>query len=237
MFSPAVKEAVGPAGGTRSRRRQRPKSTDSLVQPPKAKRQRLPLTEATFVNPEPRPEMFEVKADKVAMLEVKQDGLENMPPPRKELSVRAKKPKASERAGKGDGSVVLVSVGLGSREDAFSSVAGPVVTNGTRQRAMVFPSAGFQRFQIGYATMPQVCRRPYLRPVLTWLTLPRSPSWRSLLIQRICTDVDPYACYGVAIHNTESRARDFHIHPPIPIKELVGAASARLSRFPIGLVE
>ena len=78
------------------------------MQPPKAKRQRLPLTESTFLNPDKRPEMFEVKPDKVVMLEVKQDGLENMPAPKKDLSVRAKKPKPSERVSKGDGSIVLV---------------------------------------------------------------------------------------------------------------------------------
>jgi nuclear pore complex protein Nup133 len=52
--------------------------------------------------------MYEVKSDKVAMMEAKQDGLENMPAPKKELSVRAKKPKPGERVSKGDGSVVLV---------------------------------------------------------------------------------------------------------------------------------
>jgi len=109
MFSPAIHEG-GPATATRSRRRQRPASSDNSIQQPKAKRQRVPLTEQTFVNPDAAPEMYEVKADKMAMLAVKRDGIENAtgPTPRKELSVRSKKPKAGERISKGDGSVVLV---------------------------------------------------------------------------------------------------------------------------------
>ncbi|KAF9882358.1 nuclear pore complex subunit nup133 [Colletotrichum karsti] len=115
MFSPTMSEG-GPATATRSRRRQRPASNESLAQQPKAKRQRVPLTEQTFVNPEvsstPASEMYEVKSDKVATLDVRQDGIENhhhpiTPTPRKELSVRAKKPKGGERPTKGDGSVVL----------------------------------------------------------------------------------------------------------------------------------
>ncbi|GKT68423.1 nuclear pore complex subunit nup133 [Colletotrichum tofieldiae] len=114
MFSPSMNEG-GPATATRSRRRQRPASNESLAQQPKAKRQRVPLTEQTFVNPEVSaptgPEMYEVKSDKVAALDVRQDGIENhnpiTPTPRKELSVRAKKPKGGDRPTKGDGSVVL----------------------------------------------------------------------------------------------------------------------------------
>jgi len=95
---------------TRSRRRQRPASSDNSIQQPKAKRQRLPLTEATFVNPDAGPEMFEIRPDKVAALGPRRPGLENAsaPAPNKELSVRSKKPKPGERISKGDGSVVLV---------------------------------------------------------------------------------------------------------------------------------
>lgn len=93
---------------TRSRRRQRPLSSESLVQQPKAKRQRLPLTEQTFVNPDAPPEMFEVKSGKVATLEARQDGVENFAVPKKDLIVRPKKPKAGDRANKSDGSSVLV---------------------------------------------------------------------------------------------------------------------------------
>jgi nuclear pore complex protein Nup133 len=105
MFSPSITEGVQ----TRSRRRrQRPKSTDDLAPPPKAKRQRLPLTEQTFVNPEVAPEMFEVKSDRIPRIDFKRDEIENLAVPKKEPSARAKKVKAAERAGKGDGSVILV---------------------------------------------------------------------------------------------------------------------------------
>lgn len=115
MFS-AVAAEDGPARGTRSsRRRQRPSTgSDSLVQQqPKAKRQRVPLSEATFVNPEAQPEMYEVKSDKVDLYAAKRDGYESPvihAVPRKELTVRSKKAKAGERVNKGDGSVVLVRV-------------------------------------------------------------------------------------------------------------------------------
>lgn len=109
MFSPTPTVASGPAAGTRSRRRQRPKSTDSLVQPPKAKRQRVPLTEQTFVNPDVRAEAVDAKPERpAAVVDFRHEGIENMPVPRRELGVRAKKPKASERVSKGDGSAVLV---------------------------------------------------------------------------------------------------------------------------------
>ncbi|KAK4159334.1 Non-repetitive/WGA-negative nucleoporin C-terminal-domain-containing protein [Cladorrhinum sp. PSN259] len=109
MFSPTLQEG-GPAKGTRSsRRRQRPVSNEHSVQQPKAKRQRVPLTETSFTNLESQPEMFEVKSDKLDMALAKRDGVEDLAvsAPRKELSVRFKKPKAGERISKGDGSVVL----------------------------------------------------------------------------------------------------------------------------------
>ncbi len=107
MFSAAIYEG-GPATATRSRRRQRPVSSDNSIQQPKAKRQRIPLSEQTFINPDAAPEMFEVKPDRVARLQ--RDGVENgsVPAPKRELSVRSKKAKAGERLSKGDGSVVLV---------------------------------------------------------------------------------------------------------------------------------
>jgi len=110
MFSPALHEG-GPAKGTRSsRRRQRNSSADASVQQPKAKRQRVPLAETAFVNPEPQPDMYEVKPDKIDIHAAKRDGIENAVAgaPRKELSVRSKKPKPGERTSKGDGSIVLV---------------------------------------------------------------------------------------------------------------------------------
>lgn len=121
MFSPALHEG-GPAKGTRSgRRRQRPAGADaSLQQQPKAKRQRVPLAESTSttVNPDAAPETYEVKPEKVDLLSTKRDGIENTPAPRKELSVRSKKPKLGERTSKGDGSIVLVcppSLGIEAR--------------------------------------------------------------------------------------------------------------------------
>ncbi|KAF4344707.1 nuclear pore [Fusarium beomiforme] len=114
MFSPSVAQG-GPATATRSRRRQRPLSSEHVAQQPKAKRQRVPLTEQTFINPDAQQEMIEVKTDgKVATLPAK---TKNIEPPesvspvlRKELNVRAKKAKHGDRAAnKGDGSLVLTS--------------------------------------------------------------------------------------------------------------------------------
>ncbi|KAF4972360.1 hypothetical protein FZEAL_9609 [Fusarium zealandicum] len=112
MFSPSVAQG-GPATATRSRRRQRPLSSEHVTQQPKAKRQRLPLTEQTFVHPDPQQEMIEVKTDKVATLPTKNniEPVESLSPVlRKELNVRAKKAKHGDRAAnKGDGSLVLTS--------------------------------------------------------------------------------------------------------------------------------
>ena len=77
------------------------------MQQPKAKRQRVPLAETTFFNPDAQPAMYEVKSDQIDVHSLKRDGVEPTSAPRKELSVRSKKPKA-ERASKGDGSIVLV---------------------------------------------------------------------------------------------------------------------------------
>jgi hypothetical protein len=113
MFSPSVADG-GPATATRSRRRQRPKSQDDIVQQPKAKRQRLPLTEQTFVNPDAPQEMAQIQMEKPAVPTpngtFKHDNLENIDPtPRRDSSMRIKKPKHGDRAAnKGDGSLVLV---------------------------------------------------------------------------------------------------------------------------------
>lgn len=119
MFSPSIAQG-GPATATRSRRRQRPLSSEHVAQQPKAKRQRVPLTEQTFVNPDAQQEMIEVKTDgKVATLPAKNKNKnKNIEPPespspvlRKELNVRAKKAKHGDRAAnKGDGSLVLVRI-------------------------------------------------------------------------------------------------------------------------------
>lgn len=113
MFSPSAHEG-GPATATRSRRRQRPLSQENIAQQPKAKRQRIPLTEQTFVNPEVPPagqDSIEVRPSRSPAVEVAPENIENHnpTPTRKDLNVRAKKPKHGDRAAnKGDGSVVLV---------------------------------------------------------------------------------------------------------------------------------
>lgn len=126
MFSPSAKEG-GPATATRSRRRQRPLSSENIAAQPKAKRQRLPLTEATFVNPgadaneqqqqhpaEPEevPETTtRSKTRKSSSTKSRTEDIENHHTPRRELNIRAKKTKHGDRAAnKGDGSLVLVRV-------------------------------------------------------------------------------------------------------------------------------
>ncbi|KAG5980232.1 hypothetical protein E4U55_004255 [Claviceps digitariae] len=113
MFNPSVAEG-GPATATRSRRRQRPRSTDNLAQQPKAKRQRLPLSEQTFQNPDAQPELAQPgsKPDKttaVALGSKQVAPVENLhASSRKELNLRVKKSKHGDRAAnKGDGSLVL----------------------------------------------------------------------------------------------------------------------------------
>ncbi|KAK5987126.1 Nuclear pore protein [Cladobotryum mycophilum] len=146
MFSPSSQG--GPATATRSRRRQRPRSNDSLAQPPKAKRQRMPLTEQTFVNPDVQPEMVEMKNDKVATLpvDIKNDPVPETKPttPRKELNPRVKKPKHGERAAhKGDGSLILTS------NNAYTVSKLPALPDRIRndwsgtQHADVFSSTGY----------------------------------------------------------------------------------------------
>lgn len=155
MFAPSVADG-GPATATRSRRRQRPKSSDSLVQQPKAKRQRLPLTEQTFLNPDVPQEMTEVKADKIATLPARGSDVENhhAPTPRKEPSARTKKSKHAERAAnKGDGSLVLVIHPIATLSRAAA--------NGflSRPAQMHTSSANCRRFQTGSAPIHQVCSR------------------------------------------------------------------------------
>lgn len=110
MFSAKLSDGP-PSSATRSRRRQRPLSADKDLPQPKAKRQRLPLTEQTFINPDARPEMIEVSATKTATVDhIMPDGPENaVIGPLKDLSVRPKKLKLADRGAKGDGSIVLVS--------------------------------------------------------------------------------------------------------------------------------
>ncbi|PHH84997.1 hypothetical protein CDD83_1065 [Cordyceps sp. RAO-2017] len=145
MFSPSTAQG-GPATATRSRRRQRPKSSESLVQQPKAKRQRVPLTEQTFINPEPQPETVDLKAEKVPAADAKNDvSMDDVHhASRKELPVRAKKSKHSDRAAnKGDGSLVLAST------NAFTVSKLPALPDRIRsdwsgnQHAEIFSPSGF----------------------------------------------------------------------------------------------
>ncbi|RCI08342.1 hypothetical protein L249_8817 [Ophiocordyceps polyrhachis-furcata BCC 54312] len=166
MFSPSAADG-GPATATRSRRRLRPKSSESLVQQPKAKRQRLPLTEQTFLNPEPLPGMVELKTEKLPMVDAKQDAtLEDAHvAPRRELTVRPKKSKVGERPATkaGGGGLLLMSTaaftvsklpalpdrirsdwsGTGRPRDELS--LWPPLTGCSlgNQRAEIFPASGY----------------------------------------------------------------------------------------------
>ncbi|CAF3636034.1 hypothetical protein QX201_003328 [Fusarium graminearum] len=151
MFSPSIAQG-GPATATRSRRRQRPVSSERTTQQPKAKRQRLPLTEQTFVNPDNQQEMVEVKTDaKVATLPTKNKNKNIEPPPepaspvlRKELNVRVKKPKHGDRAAnKGDGSLVLTST------NAYTVSKLPALPDRIRSDWSAYQTADI--FSTGYA--------------------------------------------------------------------------------------
>ncbi|PTD02710.1 Nucleoporin [Fusarium culmorum] len=151
MFSPSIAQG-GPATATRSRRRQRPVSSERTTQQPKAKRQRLPLTEQTFVNPDNQQEMVEVKTDaKVATRPTKNKNKNIEPPPepaspvlRKELNVRVKKPKHGDRAAnKGDGSLVLTST------NAYTVSKLPALPDRIRSDWSAYQTADI--FSTGYA--------------------------------------------------------------------------------------
>jgi len=109
MFSPTASGGA-PAGQVRnSRRRPRPASSENIPLQPKAKRQRSGLNDHTFVPPDASPEMQEVKARKPSTSTVaRRESTKEVP--RRELPVRGKKSKSTERTGKGDGSVVLVCI-------------------------------------------------------------------------------------------------------------------------------
>ncbi|KAH6613756.1 Non-repetitive/WGA-negative nucleoporin C-terminal-domain-containing protein [Chaetomium sp. MPI-SDFR-AT-0129] len=142
MFSSAVQEG-GPAKGTRSSRR-RQRTSEPSTQQPKAKRQRVPPPETSFVDPDPQPEMYEVKPDKIDLHTAKRDGMENITTTtRKELSVRSKKPKPGERLAKGDGSVVLTT------NNAFTVSKLPALPDRlradaqNRQHGAIYSSTGY----------------------------------------------------------------------------------------------
>ncbi|KAI8625733.1 Nup133 N terminal like-domain-containing protein [Xylariaceae sp. FL1651] len=115
MFAPAPtngsQNGISTPMTTRSRRRQRPLSSENSLQQPKSKRlrsDRPQVTEQTFVEPITAPETYEVKSAQSSAVEVKQDGIEQPAPvPRHQLSVRSKKARPGDRLSKGDGSTLL----------------------------------------------------------------------------------------------------------------------------------
>lgn len=107
MFSPAV-NAGAPAPVRSSRRRPRPHSNENSLAQPKSKRVRSSYDDQTFA-PNGTPEMDEAKSNKVVTL-ARRESPREIPNARREMAVRGKKSKAGDRAGKGDGSVVLVSL-------------------------------------------------------------------------------------------------------------------------------
>ncbi|KOS20197.1 Nucleoporin [Escovopsis weberi] len=153
MFSPNSTSEGGPATATRSRRRQRPKTSEPVAQQPKAKRQRIPLTEQAAANtPEPQqqqpqPEMAEVKNDKVATLPVepRNDPISEtrLPIHRKDPRARVNKPKGERAAHKSDGSLILTS------NNAYTVSKLPALPDRLRndwsgpQHANVFSSCGY----------------------------------------------------------------------------------------------
>lgn len=65
------------------------------------------MNDQTFVNPNATPETYEVKSARPSMVELKQDGIEESPASKQELSFRSKKARPGERLSKGDGSILL----------------------------------------------------------------------------------------------------------------------------------
>jgi nuclear pore complex protein Nup133 len=107
MASPSA-DAAPPPPSTRSRRRQRPLSSENSIAQPKAKRQRSALNEHTFVAPDASPEMQQVRATKTPGSIARRESARAVQRHNQDLVVRGKKPKSAERGTKGDGSVVLV---------------------------------------------------------------------------------------------------------------------------------
>ncbi|KAI1762599.1 Nup133 N terminal like-domain-containing protein [Hypoxylon sp. FL1150] len=111
MFSASVHngaEATSLASTTtRGRRRQRPLSSENSPQQPRTKRLRSTINDQTFVNPSTAPETYEVKSARPSMVDLKQDGIEESPASKQELSFRSKKARPGERLSKGDGSILL----------------------------------------------------------------------------------------------------------------------------------
>jgi nuclear pore complex protein Nup133 len=109
MATPST-DAVPPPASTRSRRRQRPLSSENSIAQPKAKRQRSALNEHTFTAPDrdASAEMQEVGPAKSIASISRRESTRAIQRHSQDLAVRGKKLKVAERGIKGDGSVVLV---------------------------------------------------------------------------------------------------------------------------------
>lgn len=107
MFSPSNGATPNDRTLRASRRRARPASNENLQAQPKAKRQRASLNDNTFTDPDVVPEMQMTRARKPSTTIARRESNASLAPKR-ELSLRGKKPKAGDRVGKGDGSSVLV---------------------------------------------------------------------------------------------------------------------------------
>lgn len=108
MFSnaPFANESSAPAARS-SRRRPRPLSNEGSSLQPKAKRQRSEIVKQTFTPPDGAPEMEEAGRQMIPMID--RDASRDIQGARREIAVRGKMGKSSERASKGDGSILLVS--------------------------------------------------------------------------------------------------------------------------------
>ncbi|KAN0108353.1 Non-repetitive/WGA-negative nucleoporin C-terminal domain containing protein [Hyaloscypha variabilis] len=106
MFSPSQNGTAPPASVRTSRRRQRPLSNEGSIVEPKRKRQRSALNEQTFIPPDGAPEMEEAKSHRTAAL-VRNESVREIPGSHREMVVRGKKSRSTDRSNKGDGSVVL----------------------------------------------------------------------------------------------------------------------------------
>ncbi|QSZ32551.1 hypothetical protein DSL72_002129 [Monilinia vaccinii-corymbosi] len=140
MFSPTV-SAGAPAPVRSSRRRPRPHSHENSLAQPKSKRVRSSYDDQTFA-PNGTPEMDEANGNPVATLTRRESPME-IPNPRQEMAVRGKKSKGGERAGKGDGSVVL------TQNDTYTVSKLPALPDQirtdvtARQHGAIFSDSGY----------------------------------------------------------------------------------------------
>lgn len=106
MFSPSNGATANGPTLRASRRRARPASNENLQAQPKAKRQRASLNDNTFADPNGVPETQTTRARKPSTTIARRESNASILPKR-ELSLRGKKSKPSERVGKGDASSIL----------------------------------------------------------------------------------------------------------------------------------